>query len=819
MDSITYYPIDYLWYPMGTNDPTKRYKLSSPLKAIVSQERDKRFTSPSGAYTSPNYEYLGRSTLEHVFLNPREGKYPIFHIYTFHDLYEAFEGQKAISEKDWNSKFAPYFPDIPYGVTTPSGEDMTFRNTIHTYMEDRKNTVNNIQEIIKQVFADQKQIPRLQLTGIKQMLLTWKKLTNSFDGCANLFYRLRATESRPYIRLYPSEGSAITKLHVSGILPIPTLEDPRVMEQWGKEISPTPGIDYCMVKYVHRPSIGVTQPIYGTLQVLNDSSMNLKLQPPKQIRKLDPVVDFRNFNHRLEEIFDGLPQNIGDSELKEISAIFGLRVDLKTKRFSKTQLQNRLQYFSPFFVEIQPLPNESPTISIRYKAVSQYATEDKIFTFITQLITDEEEDEPIYIIEQIQKEFQMTYKEAVAELKEWRNQRGTFTIQVPEEGEFVESYNPGIDIHIYAQHPLYTFHVYRIDSYQTYLRIFTLLSILFLEDDSYFTGEISEGIETVRATIEKQELKAEEQKEAQEQGQQEQQEQGQNDDDMVINDINTFSPAASSPAASSSKHSLKPDGVPSDILGDVFPETASSAFGKAASAAMGPKEKGYVPSDMNKKKSGIRIGAEEQKTVNPQGWFLEQLKKIDKNLFDYKVPSKVSGYARMCASTDDRQPSSMTQDQYDRMRDIYEDDDDLHWIVYPLDGDTEPIQPLRKEEIITIMRYGSSADSIHYYFCPHYYCLSDEIMIREKDFIADTDRNGNPKPENTCPFCHGKLITNKKGAQRGHTVFKRKNKTSSVSYHKHIYFLKDTTHPTNLALPCCFVSQKTLRTSDRKSVV
>jgi hypothetical protein len=76
-----------------------------------------------------------------------------------------------------------------------------------------------------------------------------------------MFYRLPVTNKRPYIRLLPAEGTAITKLHVKGVLPIPTIEDSHILEVWGKESSPTPGIDFSYLKYIHRPAIGITQPI------------------------------------------------------------------------------------------------------------------------------------------------------------------------------------------------------------------------------------------------------------------------------------------------------------------------------------------------------------------------------------------------------------------------------------------------------------------------------------------------------------------------------------------------------------------------------
>ena len=146
----------------------------------------------------------------------------------------------------------------------------------------------------------------------------------------------------------------------------------------------------------------------------------------------------------------------------------------------------RLPFFQTFFKIITPLPDQSPILSIRYKAVSQYASEDQIFSFITQLATDKslDGDAPdMGIINAIQNEFQISKREALNRFSQWIQKRGTYTVQNPDDGDFVETYNPGIDIHIYAQHPSYFCHIHRIDSYETYQRIYTILSLLFIEND------------------------------------------------------------------------------------------------------------------------------------------------------------------------------------------------------------------------------------------------------------------------------------------------------------------------------------------------
>jgi hypothetical protein len=817
-NDISYIPIDWLWYPTGTNDPKLTYILKNPRRTL--KEPDVRFVSSDGSYSSPNYEPRGRSTIEKVFLKPRQGRIPVFHVFPLKYLLKEYSGATPIAEEDWNKCFAPYYPYVSVdGPYQPDEDDIELSKKIHFFINQRENSLNTINRLLEEGI----ELPNVKVTGVRQLRLTWKKPVKGFEGCGYMFYRVPVTEKRPYIRLLPSEGSGITKLHVKGSLPIPSLEDPKILEVWGKEVSPTPGIDFCSLKYIHRPAIGITQPIYGTVRVFNDGTLDLLLQPPKQIRKLDPNLDFRNFNSILENVFTGLPQSFDSFELGEIAVLFALKTNIKSNKFTKSRIQQRLPYFTTFFREIKPLPEESPIISLRYKAVDQYATENQTFSFLTQYATSkmlEGDSQDANIIIALQNEFQLTKKEAVDIYSEWYSKKGAFTLTIPEDGEFIESFNPGIDIHIFSQHPAYYFHVNRIDSYDTYLRIYTLLSLLFIEDDAYFITATTrnEALEKVSIELEKESITREE---------------GniQNTKDIIENTAVSESVKNAIEPTEGSINSV-PDWMIDDPFadlgdkvnkGEVLPETVPNVNNAAITinemAIEKPPAKliASVSPPVEKSKQSEKPiplkGDDEQKLVNPAGWFIKKLQEIDPRLFSFKTEDKDdNAYSRKCGAVDGRQPSILTKDQYERMREIYENDP-IFWIVYPLEGTEDPITPLGTEETIAIMRYGSDGDAIHYYFCPQYYCLSDEIMIRPKDFEASRDRDGNPKPPNTCPFCYGKLITSRK-AELGHTVVKRKDKSGTETFHSKIDFMGKTTHPEGFALPCCFLKQHTLRISD-----
>lgn len=816
----TYIPLDWLWYPPDSNDPKMTYILNNPKKTL--SQPDLRFISSDGSYASPSYEPRGRSTIEQVFLKPRDNKMPVLHVFPLKYLLREYTGVTPISEEDWNKRFSPYYPYVSVdGPYEANEDDIEFGQKIQFFVQQRDISLNTLNRYLEEGI----EVPSAKVNGVRQLRLTWKKPVRGFEGCGYMFYRLPVTVKRPYLRLLPSEGTAVTKLHVKGVLPIPTLDDPRILEVWGKESSPTPGIDFCSLKYIHRPSIGITQPVYGTVRIFNDGSLDLLLQPPKQIKKLDPILDFRNFTTILEDVFTGLPQSFDSFQLGEIAILFALRLGVKSRKFNKTRILQRLPLFTTFFREIKPLPGESPLISLRYKAVSQYATEDKVFSFLTQYATSkmlEGESPDAEVLSALQNEFQFSRKEATDYFAEWYKKRGTFTLQIPEDSEFIESFNPGIDIHIFAQHPSYYFHVNRIDSYETYLRIFTLLSLLFVEDDEYFTlsnNSRNQELGVIQEELEQESIAREE---------------GIEREEGILEE----NVAPMTAAAASISNGLQPkegsvNSVPDwmiddpfanagDVIntGEVIPETAPSAINASTLPTETARKRPKVavttaPVEEAPSKPLVPLrGEDEQRLVNPKSWFIKKLQEIDPRLFSYKTEDEDdNGYSRKCAGYDDRQPSILTKDQYERMREIYEDDP-IFWVVYPLEGTDQPIQPLGTEETVTIMKYGSDPEAINYYFCPQYYCLSDEIMIREKDFEATQDRDGNPKPAETCPFCLGKLITNNKKAIPGYTVIKRKDKKGSTTYHSQIDFMSKTTHPEGFALPCCFVKQTTLRISD-----
>jgi len=809
-EETTYTPLDYLWYPTGTNDAKSTYVLAHPRKTATAP--DMRFQASDGSYANPHYELRGRSTIEQVFLKSRQGRMPVLHVFPFSILRREFlERGSAIGESEWNTCFAPYFMEISIRTQDLTREDRDFGSLIRASVKERIEKMGLLQRMVE----EQAEVPLLRLSGIQQLRLIWKRPVKGFEGSASFFYRCRATDLRPFLRLFPAEGSGVTKLHVKGVIPIPTLDDPSLLEGWGNETTRTPGIDFCSIKYVHRPMMGLSPSIYGTIQVYQDGTLSLLVQPPKGVRKLDPHSDFRT--PLMETVWEDLPQPFEEARLKEISATFQMKTSMSSKRFTKARILQRLPFFSSVFKEIRPLPQEQPFLSLRYKAVSQYAVEDNVFTFITQLATKksiEGEAPDASVLQAIQQEFSFTQQEALDAVADWYKKKGVFTVQVPEEGEFVESYHSGIDIHIHVQEPSYYFHMYRADDEKTYTRIFTLLSLLFMEDDSYFQENRGKGaaLEDLDEIIDEEQLEQEERIESVQRSPMglpsvrasAWRDPFANEDELDRGEVLVETAPSAVAASTASTVSTAPRATMRSRIMDPFAneENENEAYSALAPASASALVSAPVSAPVS--------AVHDQKQITPQMWFIKKLQEMDPSLFTFKTgDAEENGYSRTCAGHEDRQPAVLTEDQYERMREIYIDDP-IFWMVYPLEGKEKAVAPMGNDEIVMVMRYGSDIDHIRYYFCPPYFCLSDEIMVRPVDFEKTRDREGRPKPKDSCPFCHGKLITaemkKKKIAPIGHTVVKRKNKVGSDHYHSVIRFLKETTHPNRLALPCCFVT-------------
>jgi len=791
----TFAPLDYTWYPIGSQKAKNILYLPSPVEAMADPVAS--FVTRGGNKPSNSKSPRGRTMIEELF----KLKVPTLYVFPFHRILRVFEGEQPISNEDWYGRFYPFYPELDQAAPlTVSKEDAAFAKMFMSYLEKRKGYLTTINRI----FQGGVPLPDLRITGVKQLRLTIQEAAEAFEDCQSLFYKRKVTKEIPYMRIIPSEGTPITKVLVGGVLPIPAIDNPEVIAQWAKETTPTMGEDFLMLKYVHRAAMDSLCPIYGTIRIYHDGTSDILVQPPKHIRVLKPATDFHDFGSRLQTLLEGLPIDLMHCEIGEAALVFQLDSPIK---FNKQILKKRLGAFSPFFQEIAPMKDVQSILSLRYKMVSQYASENSIFAFLTQYAESkklEGTQQSAGMITRLQEEFLMSELDATMYIEKWYEKEGILSVKIPEENEFMDAFNPGIDIHIFAAHPTYSFHVHRVDSYLTLERLYSLLSVLFMEDDEgLLIGEDEPTFKALESAVEKKTLKSEKRPEL--------------DEEEEEAARSTVSGADAAEAATEARIGLRSFRRAEEEDQDSEEEESAEEVKAIVKA---PKEK-KVKKELTRE------------DINPDGWFLRQLKSDetgDASLFEFKPTIKDKSYAKQCAANEMRMPNVLNKAQFEDMLRVYKkeiDEGSLFFNLYPLKvGQKDKIAgqggiPSDAKEI-TVSLYGSSKENQKYYFCPELFCLRDKKMILESDFDAEEDREGEPKDEYTCPFCKGTEIMDRKKAEAGATVLRRiaKEKASPPRPHLYIGFVgtksSKSSHPQELGLPCCHLEKKTLRIIDKQ---
>jgi len=713
------------------------------------------------------------------------------HLYLYDDMKE-WVGE--LSELKWNGFLRPYFPDLSY-----ESEEIDKKKLEKRYQRFLNTT--SLAENLNKLLTEELDI---RFSGVRRLQMRWES-TGRVD-VESLFYTTPVTEARPYMRLIPNKGVAITKLHLQDDN-TPDADLARVLKQWTRERNPNPENDYVMAKCVLKAGELQQNPIYATLRFgysHKEEYADLTVLPPKGVRRLDTIFTETEKDGRKKRVLTQFEKGIdklpyASVPIKLQSASLDYMIQLPAKPiFTKANLKARLAKFLPFFQEIPPLPGVQPIAMLRYKCVDNFTNEGRISSFLTQyanlkMVKGETDTAILSVLED---EFQLDTDTAQQALGNWLKSRGEVVLSA--EGETVEANNTGIDIAIFAQHPFFSFHLHNVSSEENLQRVLNLLSILFTSSDEslHVSTKIAEKIKIVEeAAIQEEVAEAEAEAESEP------------TEDVGDDDFwKQFAATESEPLEEEVRNEyLLPKDEPINA-----PPVAAVAEVSAAPAADG------------------KIIAD---------FFLTKLKEADKNLFDYsKTHPSLKKYVSMCAANVTRQPAVMSRAQFLEMRDeIYEEDLNsdpprIAFVEYPLQKDQKalPRPEQSYEEVFYFLRFGTTPQkkAENYYVCSRYYCARDELILLEKDFkgtklrrpvLGEDGTERTTKDPNTCPFCEGKVVKNRRLPGINETVLVRLDapKTQGGIFHKYIGFLKRTPHPEGFHLPCCFIDNDTVNEDDK----
>ena len=551
-------------------------------------------------------------------------------------------------------------------------------------------------------------------------------------------------------------------------------------------------------------------------------------------------------------------------KLADAYIVLSLWLDREDKDIiTAKSLGRTLPFFRSFFqITSSPIKEQSPIAFLRYKCVNNFQTPSRDFQFLMRVLDLQKIQGQTSIptlVKIYKEEFDVSDEVAGRRVSSFIMNKDKYSIVNPETLEYTQAENPGIDIAIFGKHPFYTFHIYRVDSHITLQRIKTLLSLLisvspdnFKEQESLHSAEVLEEeqekeeqvAEDADAGAEaeggvKQEMKSMAVKSAVEEelGLEEGAGEALEFDDG-LGDFDGFGEEETSSGPSSEATALRnfrlgkgqTSASPGPPIAAAPPPPPKANKGKTPLQALvedtAEEEEGEAEEEDEEEEgtSGAAAKASKEddeeitdiaeiKQQASKVYFRKRLQFYDKTLFSYsKTHPSLKKYPSMCAANALKQPTVMTEDEYERMKDLYSKEiteGTLLFIEYPVKKGTSIPDLKTKDttrEIIVVLRYGSNLlpGQANIFICSEYWCRYDEIVILKKEFEnKGLDRKGKPKDKNMCPFCRKGLVTNKSAVLEGESVIWR-----SVKSKKHLFvsFLKKTPHPQGLYLPCCFIS-------------
>lgn len=799
--------------------------LKNPIEHIKSESLDTRFIESSGARKILTIVNRERVILESNFLNLD------LHVFFYDILIKYIPGQRPIAQKDWNGFLYPYFPNLDANVRFPPTNKYTDEQNTRLEGFIKK---KQFYTIIDKLLKDESNI-KLSLTGVKFLRIHHVKSSN-FSGVETVFYNTTVNETRPYMRLLPVENTPISKLHM--IKDNPNIEDPYLLIQWSKERNPMPQRNSVFAKIRLKKSSNTYQSLYSTLRLFDDGSADITIQPPKGLSKLKPNEELDDVPKILDDTLNDFTHINKNPTSINGTFVFTLKLKEKSSHITKQSIRDKLPIFSSIIQEIPPLLNQNPLIMLRYKLISNFKTEDKIQTFITQVLNNKmAQGDNSYsdIPELISEEFDISFEEAKKYLSNKLNDMTNIhTTHLKESDTYLAETSSGVDIAIFAEYPRYLFHVYHVNSYITIRRIISFMSVLFNSS----VEQLSVPKQSVNI------IKLSQKKEEEIQEKSDDEETSENVFENVASE-NGFESVENTPPKKEDSLGDRNDAMfdSSDLMFDDDAPTLQSEYEQQEDRNSGKPLMDTIPeNDDNVDETNSSVFkqklVEEYKNANveepssrgiPQidveykasetaSYFLNKLKETDRLLFDYSKTHPTSqAYTTGCQANIGRQPAVMNEEEYQTMLKEYDDvikSKEITFYVLPLKKGVE-IKEKDTNERYILMKYGSSPKKINYYLCCKFFCIRDNIMVRETEFNGtvlrrpvkmNDGKERNTKEKNTCPFCEGGLITDVNYPKRNETVIERVSKIPD-RIQSYVGFLKDP-NPNGLYLPCCFLKVK-----------
>ncbi len=649
------------------------------------------------------------------------------------------------------------------------------------------------------------------------------------------FHSMHPTRSMPILRFFSAQQRVPPLLKLAtGPTGIPLIADTKLLRVLMGDM---PAAEQGALLLGKAPLMHPKAPFGAAwvLRMYEDGAAELVLGAPRRDAPLTaPVVAAAL--QELSAFLKGTPwtiQDIAESALAELTATYEFTLQQDIRKPSKSELRKRIEPFLPLFKEEAHQTGDAAAITLRWKAVSNFAAErDPVMSYITDLFLRDAfksiDTIPVAAyVGAITREFGLGPKEAGAALSSWISRHAEHVLADPDAPEKAAAvHGIGSLVSIYNMHPNYRFYLAGVESFKDLQRILAALVVWVSHTSQELTGGEP-------ATVVEEEAPAPPEPElpAVDEGQMEEWFQAMEMYDMGEGNVGNVENSADIALVQEEQPQVKKTDELLEVEKDIrYPEP---------------------------------LGAEEPPLQTLKQHLIKQLKEHDVDLFGYTAQVKDEAFSRTCQASSNKQPHVMSPEAYRRVRSLY--GDQVHWVEAPLskyDADALFVaskkvgERFKKFKAMRTRKEGDTEDSIladmialekralqlgfplkdgkgaaeedaefkqlkieqaakplwivvragtvkpNYYICAEFWCIRDDLPV-----IPKVDEK--TKAE-TCPFCGGRSIEDPLAPQKGETLLKRGPTGKGQPVAKYAGYMSNLFHPDGFIIPCCFTDPNNL---------
>ena len=402
------------------------------------------------------------------------------HVWTLRTLHAAIPPEESSKPSVFVGFYQLYFPslksrdDLEHALAPPTAADTQALSSLQTFVESQQTQLGVLESALSALPPS-----KTPLHELRQLVfeLPRESVRTSLEL---LFYNTDASPALPFLRYFPVQARVTPLIKYSSA----TISDARVFESLMAE---QPGFAEavlllkCPIKHVRAP--------FGTAWTMRitQSRVEVSIGAPRRDTPLKADV-VRYAYAELGPFLAATPFGSATPALTHLTAVYALRSPLADKPV-KRDFVKRLTPFLTLFHNDAMLHGDKATLSLRYKAVSNYRKEtDPKLAYLTTLFlrdaTVSEGTIPVAsYISSLSSEFGLGTKEAADLVSVWLAQEAKGVSDVKEGSDlererFIKLHPMGVHVSLYNNHPAYLVSIAGCETVVDLQRILSLTSAL-----------------------------------------------------------------------------------------------------------------------------------------------------------------------------------------------------------------------------------------------------------------------------------------------------------------------------------------------------